>query len=92
MDGLKLYLAQSSDSVIQNMFYNGWTHDQYIPAVFVFCPDGTIPIATYNVPGCFHNRPLLNGVTFTGKYEQCMRVLEESVPLILHSARKGMIF
>ena len=24
-------------------------------AVFVFCPDGTIPIAAYNVPGCFHD-------------------------------------
>lgn len=55
MDGLKLYLEQSGDAVIQNMFYNGWTHDHYVSGVFVFCPDGTIPIATYNVPGCFHD-------------------------------------
>ena len=55
MDGIKLYLEQSGDSTIQNMFYNGWTHDHYVSAVFVFCPDGTIPIATYNVPGCFHD-------------------------------------
>ena len=55
MDGLKLYLEQSTDTVIPNAFYNGWTHDHYVSAVFVFCPDGTIPIATYNVPGCFHD-------------------------------------
>lgn len=55
MDGLKLYLQQSGDSTIQNNFYNGWTHDHYVSAVIVFCPDGTIPIACYNVPGCIHD-------------------------------------
>ena len=55
MDGLKLYLEQAGDSVIQNQFYNGWTHDHYVSAVFVFCPDGTIPIGTWNVPGSFHD-------------------------------------
>jgi hypothetical protein len=55
MDGLKLYLEQAGDAVIQNMFYNGWTHDHYVSAVFVFCPDGPIPIAAYNMPGCFHD-------------------------------------
>ncbi len=55
MDGLKSYLQQSGDSTIQNTFYNGWTHDHYVSAVLVFCPDGTIPIACYNVPGCVHD-------------------------------------
>ena len=55
MDGLKLYLQQSGDATIQNNFYNGWTHDHYVSAVLVFCPDGTIPIACYNVPGCIHD-------------------------------------
>ena len=55
MDGLKIYLEQSGKDIIQNMFYNGWTHNHYVSAVIVFCPDGTIPIATYNVPGCFHD-------------------------------------
>ena len=45
MDGLKLFLEQCGDTVIQNMFYNGWTHDHYVSSVLVFCPDGTIPIA-----------------------------------------------
>ena len=27
VDGLKLYLQQAGDSVIQSRFYNGWKHD-----------------------------------------------------------------
>jgi hypothetical protein len=27
MDGLKLYLQQSGKSDVQELFYNGWTHD-----------------------------------------------------------------
>ena len=30
-------------------------HDHYVSAVLVFCLDGTIPIACYNVPGCIHD-------------------------------------
>ncbi len=36
-------------------FYNGWTHDHCITSVFCFCPDGTIPIAFFNVPGLVHD-------------------------------------
>ena len=55
MDGLKLYLQQSGNACIQNNFYNGWTHDHYVSSVLVFCPDGTIPICCYNVPGSVHD-------------------------------------
>ena len=55
MDGLKLTLQRSGDNTVQNMFYNGWTHDHYVTSVLVFCPDGTIPIAAINYPGCFHD-------------------------------------
>jgi hypothetical protein len=55
MDGLKLYLQSSGNSDIQERFYNGWTHDCYVTSVFCFCPDGTIPIAFFNVPGCVHD-------------------------------------
>ena len=55
MDGLKLYLQASGNSEIQERFYNGWTHDHYVTSVFCFCPDGTIPIAFFNVPGCVHD-------------------------------------
>jgi hypothetical protein len=55
MDGLKLYLQQSGNFEIQERFYNGWTHDHYVTSVFCFCPDGTIPIAFFNVPGSVHD-------------------------------------
>lgn len=55
MDGLKLTLQQAGDYNEQNAFYNGWTHDHYVSSVFVFCPDGTIPICCVNVPGCIHD-------------------------------------
>ncbi|POM81692.1 Hypothetical protein PHPALM_304 [Phytophthora palmivora] len=37
MDGLKLCLEASSRSEIQNMFYNGWTHDRFVSSVLAFC-------------------------------------------------------
>lgn len=50
-DGLKLYLQKSGDAVIQNMFYNGWTHDHYVGNVFVFAPNGCIIACAVNAPG-----------------------------------------
>ncbi len=41
--------------MIQNVIYNGWTHDHYVLSVVVFCPDGTIPIAGISYPGCIHD-------------------------------------
>lgn len=55
MDGLKLKIQQPADRVKENNLYNGWKHDHYVGAVVVFCPDGTIPIVCYNVPGCVHD-------------------------------------
>jgi hypothetical protein len=54
MDGLKIYLQQSGNAEIQEWCCNGWTHDHYVTSVFCFCPDGTIPIAFFNVPGSVH--------------------------------------
>ncbi len=56
MDGLKLTLEQSGNALIQERYYNGWTHDHYdVMPVLCFCPDGTIPIAYINVPGSVHD-------------------------------------
>jgi hypothetical protein len=55
MDGLKLYLQASGNLEIQERYYNGWTHDHYVTSVFCFCPNGTIPIAFFNVPGSIHD-------------------------------------
>ena len=54
-DGLKLTLEQSGDFVIQNMFYNGWTHDHYVGNVFVFAPSGVIIACVLNAPGSMHD-------------------------------------
>ena len=55
MDGLKLRIQKASANNVQNRFYNGWTSGHYVSAVIVFCPDGTIPIVCFNVPGCAHD-------------------------------------
>lgn len=75
MDGLKLYLEQAGDCIMQNMFYNGWTHDHYVSAVLVFTPDGTIPIAVYNVPGDFHDSTIAD---WGGIYEKLAKVWDDS--------------
>lgn len=54
-DGLKLYLEQAGDNVIQNMFYNGWTHDHYVGNVFVFAPNGCIIASAINAPDAMHD-------------------------------------
>ncbi len=69
MDGLKPYLEQSGDVVLQNMFYDGWTHDHYVSSVLVFCPYGIIPIAAINYPGCFHDSQTADWGTIYRKLE-----------------------
>jgi hypothetical protein len=51
MECLKLMLEQSGDALIQEQFYNGWTHDHYVTSVVYFCLDGTILIVFCNIPG-----------------------------------------
>jgi hypothetical protein len=66
MDGLKLYLQQSGNMEIQAHFYNGWMHGHYVTSVFVFCPNGTTPIAFFNVPGSVHD----SQVAYWGRFYQ----------------------
>jgi hypothetical protein len=55
IDWLKLSLQQSGNTKIQARYYSGWMHGHYVTSVFVFCPDGTFPIAFFNVPGSVHD-------------------------------------
>ena len=48
-------IQSSGDDQEQIWYYNGWTCNNYVNAVLVFCPDGTIPIFCYNVPGTVHD-------------------------------------
>jgi len=75
MDGLKLYLEQSPETVIQSRFFNGWTHDHYVTSVLVFCPDGTIPMACYNVPGSVHDSTIAE---WGGIYAKLQRVYDQT--------------
>lgn len=54
IDGVKLDIEKAGDENIQQMFYNGWTHGNYVGNILVFAPDGTIVALTINVPGCIH--------------------------------------
>lgn len=74
-DGLKLYLQQAGDCVIQNMFYNGWTHDHYVGNVFVFAPNGRIIMCAVNAPGAFHDSTIAE---WGGIYEKLGKVYEET--------------
>jgi hypothetical protein len=52
MDGLKATVGQHQDP---GLFYKGWTHGHYVTSVCVFCPNRTIHIAFFNVPGLVHD-------------------------------------
>jgi DDE superfamily endonuclease len=60
MDGLKLRLERAGDQRIQNMFYNGWTHDHYVSNLFLFSPDGKIRACYINAPGTLHDSTMAN--------------------------------
>jgi len=75
MDDLKLMLEQSGDALIQERFYNGWTHDHYVSSVLCFCPDGTIPIAYINIQeGAVHDSQIANYGNIHDKLEAVYRL------------------
>lgn len=67
IDGVKLYIEQAGSEQIQNMFYNGWTHDHYVGNVFVFGPDGCIVAMVLNAPGAMHDSGI---ATYGNLYEK----------------------
>jgi hypothetical protein len=69
MGSLKLFLQQLGNAIIQECYFNGWTHDHYITSVFCFCPDGTIPIAFFNMPGLVHDSQVAEYRNIYGKLE-----------------------
>ena len=58
VDGLKLYLQQAGDSVIQSRFYNGWKHDHYVTNIFAFALNGSVIACTLDAPGTWHDSTL----------------------------------
>ena len=84
VDGLKLYLQQSGDSVIQSRFYNGWKHDHFVTNIFAFAPNGSIIACTLNAPGTWHDSTLAHWESMYSKPQQAaewgMRGLQGSFP------------
>ena len=75
MDGLKIPSQASGDRKTQNAYYNGWLHDHFVNAVFVFAPSGTIVACTLNAPGSWHDSFIAqNG----GLYDKLDEVFEST--------------
>lgn len=55
VDWLNFYLERSADSVIQDMFYNGWKSDYFVRNVLSFILSSKLFAAVYNSAGCMHN-------------------------------------
>ncbi len=73
MDGLKLQIQQASSTEQQALFYNGWKHDHFGTAVICFCPDGTIPMTFFNVPGAQHDSTVCELGGYTTNESRCMK-------------------
>lgn len=52
--GLKLYLKQIGEFVIQNMFNNRCTHDRDVGKVLVLATSGVFIACSFNAPGDMH--------------------------------------
>ena len=72
VDGLKLYLQQAGDSIIQSCFYNGWKHDHYVTNIFAFTLNGSIIACTLNAPGTWHDSTLAHWVSMYSKLQKCL--------------------
>ena len=77
MDGMKLYLQLAGHADIQEKYYNGWTHDHFVTSVFCICPDGTITIAFFNVPGSVHDSQVTEFGNIHDKLEGVFLLTEE---------------
>ena len=71
VDGLKLYLQQAGDSVIQSRFYNGWKHDHYVTNIFAFALNGSIIACTLSAPGTWHDSTLAHWGSMYSKLQKC---------------------
>jgi hypothetical protein len=77
MDGLKVGIESPVDFFVQSRFYNGWQHDHFVSAVLAFAPDGTIPAAFFNVPGCTHDSTITMA-DWGGLYDKLEQVFNET--------------
>ena len=55
VDGCSIKIACTSDPIIQNAYYDGFTCDTCVNNVFLFSPEGKIIHAAFNFPGSWHD-------------------------------------
>ncbi|KAG7346001.1 DDE superfamily endonuclease [Nitzschia inconspicua] len=55
VDGWKFYIESPANDRKHDAFYNRWKHSHFISNFFAFAPDGSIPCAVLNAPGCLHD-------------------------------------
>lgn len=68
--GLQLTLEQSGDAIIEEMFYNGWTHNHYVNNVFVFAPGGIAVSCFINSPGTMNDSSIVEWGNIYRKLEK----------------------
>ncbi len=74
------------------MYYNGWKADHYVTNVFVFVPDGTIPIAFFNVPGSVNDSQVAKWGGIYEKLESFSIPIVEFVLSTHHLEKLTVIF
>jgi hypothetical protein len=84
MDGLKIRLECAGNSQMQNLFYNGWTHDHYISNLFLFSPDGKIRACYVNAPGSVHDSTMAKWGGLYQKIDDMYRI--HGVKIVVDSA------
>jgi len=71
VDGVKLMLQQAPNSMIQEQFYNGWTHDHYVTNVLCFLM-GQFPLLHLICQDPFTTALLLSMEVFMQSWGQCL--------------------
>jgi DDE superfamily endonuclease len=84
MDGLKIRLEKAGNPRVQNLFYNGWTHDHYISNLFLFSPDGKIRACYVNSPGNMHDSTMAKWGGIYDKVDDLYRT--HGVKIVVDSA------
>jgi hypothetical protein len=72
-DGLKLDFQSTDSDQIQHMYYNGWTHGQYISNIFGFA--WAIRICGLNAPGSKHDSSVAN---YSSVYDKLEKIFLET--------------
>jgi hypothetical protein len=85
-DGAKFNIQKPPGDIEQSKYYNGWTRGHYISCIFVFAPDGTIPITVLNAPGSLHDSAV---AFYGGVYDELQELYNKfGVRTVVDSAFK----